>query len=407
MDVIRRNILFITYDGLTDPLGQSQILPYIQGISSADNHFTILSFEKPDRYAKLRNEIETQCIKHDIDWHPLPFHSQIPIVSKIYDRWLLRKNALRLYAQKKFEIIHCRSYIAAELGLLLKQKFDTKFIFDMRGFWADEKKDGGAWPQHKWIYRQIYSFYKQKEKEYIAHANAIISLTDAAKKEIESWPSYKHTTPIYVIPCSVDTQLFKVRTGDEKNKAKQNLGLSNDTFVLSYLGALGSWYMLPEMLDLFSEIKMRYSNAQFLLVTHTPEEFVKKEIFARNLSLDCFIIKEASRQQVPLLLKASDINVSFIKPVYSKMSSSPTKLGEVLAMGIPVITNEGVGDVKEIVEKIGGGLILNFNSINWKEVVATIPQLLTFNENAISQKTNEILSLSLAIKKYLNVYKKI
>jgi glycosyltransferase involved in cell wall biosynthesis len=89
------------------------------------------------------------------------------------------------------------------------------------------------------------------------------------------------------------------------------------------------------------------------------------------------------------------------------MSSSPTKLGEVLAMGIPVITNEGVGDVKEILEKIGGGLVLNFNSINWKEVVATIPQLLTFNENAISQKTNEILSLSLAIKKYLNVYKKI
>jgi glycosyltransferase involved in cell wall biosynthesis len=152
---------------------------------------------------------------------------------------------------------------------------------------------------------------------------------------------------------------------------------------------------------------MRYSNAQFLLVTHTPKEFVTKEIFARNLSLDSFIIKEASRQQVPLLLKASDINVSFIKPVYSKMSSSPTKLGEVLAMGIPVITNEGVGDVKEILEKIGGGLVLNFNSINWKEVVATIPQLLTFNENAISQKTNEILSLSLAIKKYLNVYKKI
>jgi hypothetical protein len=57
-----------------------------------------------------------------------------------------------------------------------------------------------------------------------------------------------------------------------------------------------------------------------------------------------------------VIIKASDINISFIKPVYSKISSSPTKLGEVLSMGIPVISNSGVGDVEQIVLNAEAGL---------------------------------------------------
>ena len=40
------NHLFITYDGLLDPLGKSQILPYIISIKSPQRKINILSFEK-------------------------------------------------------------------------------------------------------------------------------------------------------------------------------------------------------------------------------------------------------------------------------------------------------------------------------------------------------------------------
>jgi hypothetical protein len=41
-----KHILYITYDGLTDFLGQSQVLPYILGLEEKGYRFSILSFEK-------------------------------------------------------------------------------------------------------------------------------------------------------------------------------------------------------------------------------------------------------------------------------------------------------------------------------------------------------------------------
>ena len=43
-------ILYITYDGLLDPLGSSQILPYIYGIKEFSDSIFIISFEKSEKY---------------------------------------------------------------------------------------------------------------------------------------------------------------------------------------------------------------------------------------------------------------------------------------------------------------------------------------------------------------------
>lgn len=62
-------------------------------------------------------------------------------------------------------------------------------------------------------------------------------------------------------------------------------------------------------------------------------------------------IRPATREEVPRLIGCSDVMLSFIKPAYSKLASSPTKLAEAFAMGIPVISNTGIGDVDEVTKK--------------------------------------------------------
>ena len=47
-----KHILFISYDGMTDPLGQSQVIPYLAGLCKFGYRFTILSCDKQDRYAR-------------------------------------------------------------------------------------------------------------------------------------------------------------------------------------------------------------------------------------------------------------------------------------------------------------------------------------------------------------------
>ena len=90
---MNRNILYITYDGLTDPLGQSQILPYLVGLSKQGYQFTILSFEKKDRYARLKETIEKITSGAGIRWVPMRFTSRPPVLSKMFDRIRLKQKA--------------------------------------------------------------------------------------------------------------------------------------------------------------------------------------------------------------------------------------------------------------------------------------------------------------------------
>jgi glycosyltransferase involved in cell wall biosynthesis len=405
MDVKR--ILYITYDGLTDPLGQSQILPYLKGLSIYGYQFTILSFEKPDRYIKEKDLVNQLTSSSGIDWVPLTFTSQPPLLSKFYDAVRMKNKAVSLHKQKNFHMVHCRSYIAADVGLHLKEKFGIKFFFDMRGFWADEKKDG-SWNMANPIFKQVYKYYKGKEASYMQSADQIIALTEAGEMEMKKWPSYNPQSCISVIPCCADMDHFSLTNQNQKLEGRKTLGMNNEDLVISYLGSVGTWYMLDEMLQFFSVLKKNYPTAKFLFLTHSDIGMIRQKISAMHLQQEDFIIMEASRKDVPGIIKASDLNISFIKPVYSKISSSPTKLGEVLSMGIPVIVNSGVGDVKKIVKEANAGYVVDdFTPKSFSEAVAAIPELLKIDPASIRSAVENTFSLSTGIRSYLSCYQKL
>ena len=402
-----KKILYISYDGLTDPLGQSQILPYLKELSKYEFQFSVLSFEKKNRYHKESKTVEDITDAAGINWTPLWFTSKPPFLSKIYDRWKLKRTALKMYRRQKFDMVHCRSYVAAEIGLMFKKKFGTKFLFDMRGFWADEKKDS-SWNVANPVYRAIYNFYKKREKEYLNNADCIVSLTEAGKMEMMRWPAYNPSIPIEVIPTCTDIDHFTLTSKEQKKESRQSLGISNGTLVISYLGSVGTWYMLDEMLLFFRHVKKKYPDGVFLFITPTERFFIEQKIKILGLNIEDFIITEASRKDVPFLVKASDINVSFIKPVYSKISSSPTKLGEVLAMGIPVICNSGVGDVETIIKKINAGFIFReFSDTAYTSAVNAIPGLLEKSSLDIRNGIKDICSLEKGVQSYLSCYRQL
>ncbi|HXC74444.1 MAG TPA: hypothetical protein VN640_07175, partial [Sphingomicrobium sp.] len=69
-------VLYITYDGLTDPLGQSQVLPYLAGLAGLGHRITVLSCEKPQRMAQDGDRIRRQCAAAGIGWTPLAYHKR-------------------------------------------------------------------------------------------------------------------------------------------------------------------------------------------------------------------------------------------------------------------------------------------------------------------------------------------
>jgi hypothetical protein len=137
------------------------------------------------------------------------------------------------------------------------------------------------------------------------------------------------------------------------------LGIGADARVLAYLGSLGSWYMLDEMLDFFKVYATRNLNACFLFVTPDQPGPIREAATARGVDRDQLVIVSATRDEVPQRMAAADLGIFFIKPVFSKTASSPTKMGEMLAIGLPIVTNAGVGDVAAMVADMACGVAIH------------------------------------------------
>jgi glycosyltransferase involved in cell wall biosynthesis len=225
---------------------------------------------------------------------------------------------------------------------------------------------------------------------------------------MSSWPAFNKRVPLEVIPCCADMNHFSLTSAWQKEQSRRKLGIRPGNLVLSYLGSVGTWYMLDEMLLFFKKVKAHYPTAQFLFVTHSARAVIDQKITEMDLIKEDFIITQAARNEVPFFMKASDITISFIQPVYSKISSSPTKLGEVLSMGIPVIANSGVGDVQEIVDQAGAGYVLEgFSDHDFEGAVRSIPSLLQKPPAVIREAIKDIYSLESGIQSYLACYRQI
>src|ERR1035437_5619203 len=92
------NVLYISYDGMTDPLGQSQVIPYLAGLTKFGYRFTILSCEKPAKFAHSKKYVEKILKNYPIKWVPIPYHKKPPVFSSVYDVAMLQKKATQLHA---------------------------------------------------------------------------------------------------------------------------------------------------------------------------------------------------------------------------------------------------------------------------------------------------------------------
>ena len=402
----KKQILYLSYDGMTDPLGQSQVLPYIIGLSKNGFQFTLISCEKKERYSKNKSIIEAICLQNNIDWQPIFYTKKPPVFSTVWDIIKLNKKAKVLYQQKQFQGIHCRSYIPSLIGLGFKRKLGVKFIFDMRGFWADERVDGGLWNLNNLLFKVVYNFFKAKEKLFLTYADKVISLTQSGKNEMLTWNvDGLISEKIEVIPCAADYELFELVDQDKRIQAKLKLGLHPTQFVLGYVGSLGTWYLADEMLFFFSVLKRKYTDAKFLFITPDDEQIIYQYGKKYQLTSTDFMVKFAQRNEIPLLANAIDFSIFFIKPSYSKKSSSPTKMGELLAMGTPLICNNNVGDVEDIMVQTKAGFCVDtFNETNF---VAIVDHLNYWNESSPSSRresSRQFYDLENGVKLYLSVY---
>lgn len=404
-----KDVIYLSYDGMTDPLGQSQVIPYLRGLSLMGYRFHLISFEKNDRFHKSGEKIKNILLEAGIQWYPLPYTKTPPVLSTLKDFRAMLAKAKEIMGRHEVALLHCRSYISALAGLEIKKRFNIPFVFDMRGFWADERIDGKIWNLSNPVYKFIYDFFKRKEKAFLQQSAHVVSLTENAKREILSW-NLSGLSPgkITVIPCCADLGHFHPDRVDSalSRKLRNELNLPESCKILIYLGSLGTWYMSEEMMQFFSVLRKQDPDYLFLLVTRDSAEMLESLCRKYEIPPASIRVKSAERDEVPALIAMSTASVFFILPSYSKKASSPTKLAELMAMGIPVICNEGVGDVAEIIEKSNAGwAVSDFSAASLDTVAHKLINSEAIDRQKLRKAAEEYGSLEKGVMAYAGIYK--
>jgi glycosyltransferase involved in cell wall biosynthesis len=401
----KQKVLYISYDGMTDALGQSQVLPYLIGLQKHGHEITVLSCEKEENFLTQRSKIDQICETNKLQWHPLKYRKSPIVISTLRDMLDLMRKAKELHSKNSFSIVHCRSYLPGIIGLQMKKKSAIKFIFDMRGFWADERIEGNIWDLKNPVFKTIYKFFKRQEKKLFNDSDSIVSLTYAGKNELLNGKYGDITeSKISVIPCCVDDEKFNPSLFKENDRleALNNLQIKSGSFVLGYVGSVGTWYLLPEMLRYFKIQLSEFPESVFAFLTAESPNLIFNEAKKQHIPLENLRVKRVSFSDVSKYMLAFNKALFFIKPSFSKTASSPIKQGELMAMGIPVICNKGVGDTSEIVTKYESGhLVEMLSDENYKKVNLNDG---LFDANKIRQGAIDYFGLEKGIAAYAAIY---
>jgi glycosyltransferase involved in cell wall biosynthesis len=343
-------VLYVSYDGALDPLGQSQVLPYIEGLSGRGYRFSLLTFEKPERFADApaRRALEERLARSGVRWHPLPYTKRPPLLSTAFDLARGAREARRIASERGLRLVHARSYPSSLIAQSVARRQGIPWIFDMRGFYPEERTDGGLWRENG----AVYKVAKRLEAGFLRDAGAVVTLTEASLPPLRAlMRDVGARTPVHVIPTCVDEARFPL------------LPPAPAPFTLAYSGSIGTWYLLDEMMALGRAVLERADRAgaggesRLLFVVNQEQERVRAAAAKAGVA-DRLEIRSVAHDRVPQALAAASATFFLIRPGGSKIASAATKFGESLALGRPVLANRGVGDTAAVIERDRVGVVV-------------------------------------------------
>jgi glycosyltransferase involved in cell wall biosynthesis len=290
-----------------------------------------------------------------ISWHCLKYHKAPSLPATMYDIAVGALIIARIMRREGVGVLHARNHIPALMCALARKFRGGQLVFDIRGFMPEEYTDAGVWPENGYLYKGL----KRVERYLLRVADAFVLLTEKARDIVFPGSSDTDTQgrPIEVIPCCVDFARFGTgeQTSRDSLRAELNLGQRR---VIVYVGSFGGWYMTDEMTE-FLALAHKQDPATFsMILTQSPRQKVVDRLVGLGIEPSNVLVTQVTPDEVPRYLKAADIAISFIKPCYSKQSSSPTKIAEYLASGLPIVCNAGVGDLDKLIEENNVGTLL-------------------------------------------------
>ena len=318
-------VLYISYDGAVEPLGQSQVVAYLERLADVAD-ITLISFEKP---GVAREAMARRLGRAGIRWITLRYH---PRVGGTVRDVLAGVRAVRRERRRRPPaVVHVRSYVAALIALCAGRAGGWRLLLDIRGFWPEERVDVGAWRRGGLLDRLV----RRCERWFYAESDAVVTLTTASVPVVRRRLNGREVS-VEVIPTCAEVERFAgTAPRPEGGRA-------------IWCGTPGGWYRL----DLGAQVADALGFPLTVLTPYVPE--------ARGLLGDrAADVRPVAPEHVPGELRPGDVGLCLLWPSFAKIASAPTRLAEYLAAGMPVAVTPGVGDLDALVEETGVGVLVH------------------------------------------------
>lgn len=382
----RGSLLYVSYDGILEPLGRSQVLSYLKELS-LDYEVNLITFEKKDDLSSgALEEIKEYCLSHEINWIYARYNARFLMLAPFIN---IVKGILYVVfvgLKYKCKVVHIRSYLPGVMAYPLIKVTCAKLIFDMRGFWADEKVDRLGWSKNG----VAYSLLKRVERWLLLNSDYVVSLTNEAigilKKDNSIGGSHM------VIPTCVDRDLFKYIRRQDKGR-----------IVLGHLGAIDSAYDIAPVLFFFKKL-MEIADSEIIFIYRGEKDKIYNVCKEIGVPLSRVVVKSALREELPSMISDISIGCFYVKNNYSIKASMPTKIAEFLSCGKPIMCNGFNKDVCDLVENNRIGLIRDIGDA--EAAVTASRDLINFlQDDSINERCVRVAESKMSLKEGVRRYR--
>jgi glycosyltransferase involved in cell wall biosynthesis len=300
----------------------------------------------------------------------------------------------------RLDTLHARSHVPAAMALIaqrLLRPWRMALIFDIRGLMAEEYVDAGRWQRGGLPFRLT----KAVERVAVRRADGIVVLTERIRSQLFADGAEPR---IRVIPCCADVDAL-VAASSERAAVRAELAV-DEANVMVYVGKFGGWYMATEMAQFFAVARHAIPGLHFLILTQSDAGEIRREIDRQHVAGDVRITSVAP-EQLGRYLAVADFGICFIRPSPSKASSSPTKVGEYLAAGLPVVSTVGVGDLDTLITPEIGVLVAEHTVSSHRAAAAQVGRLVSAantRERCRETALRELSLSSVGIPRYESLY---
>jgi hypothetical protein len=363
------DLAYVTIDSLSEGVGSSQITPLMSRLSKSGMKINLISYEKSSPETQLQNYF----ISLGIVWSPQPFGTTGALGG------IKRLNNLR-HKIPRTNLIHARSEIPAVSAITSHQ---APALWDVRSLWADQK----ILIQGNLLNHALYKSYRKLETIAANKSSGMSTLTSAVIPILEE---RNGRLPLLrtVVPTAVDLDRFHL--------------ISNMPKVLRALfsGTYNDYYDLK-----LSSLFMEELRGQIRVETHwaRPLESNKSRIGVGEEEV-LFVEQTEMANLIPNY--SFGVSICKLDAGPSLTAAMPTKIGEFLACGRPIVINKGLGDMDEFIAESKVGVTLNGDPGNARDAATELIELVSdpetpFRCRAIAEK---YFSMDNGVEKYLDLY---